>query len=207
MEIKKEISDAFYQNDVAIVAAIIILGVSLILGFYLEPFVHSLLNPVVNELEQQVQSGAIQITFHDIFLNNIRIVFTMYIFGIFACFSSIILAFNGFFTSYYIATVPDFLYSVLLVVPHGIFEFASCILACAASFVLFNFIYKFIKELMTHRYCSAKYTVMYALDESYDKLKQSLILLAVAVVLMIIAGIVEVYCTVPIANYIFQFIA
>ena len=207
MSIKKEISDAFYQNDLAIVASILILGISLILGFYFEPFAHSFLDPVVNELEHQIQSGVLQLTFHDIFLNNIRIIFLMYILGIFCCISSVILAFNGFFTSYFVATVPDFLYSVLLIVPHGIFEFASCILGCAAGFVLFNFIYKFIKELMTHEYCSAKYTVMYAFGESYDKLKQSLILLAVAVVLMIIAGIVEVYLTVPIANYIFQLIA
>ena len=37
---------------------------------------------------------------------------------------------------------------------------------------------------------------------NYDKLKQSLVLLGVAVILMAIAGVIEVYLTVPIANFI-----
>lgn len=43
------------------------------------------------------------------------------------------------------------------------------------------------------------------MDKNYDKLKQSLILLGVAVVLMAVAGIIEVYVTVPFANFIFSF--
>jgi uncharacterized membrane protein SpoIIM required for sporulation len=38
--------------------------------------------------------------------------------------------------------------------------------------------------------------------ENFDKLKQAIILLMVATVLMIIAGVIEVYLTLPIAEFI-----
>ena len=44
--------------------------------------------------------------------------------------------------------------------------------------------------------------LVYSLEKNYDKLKQSLVLLGVAVILMAIAGVIEVYLTVPIANFI-----
>ena len=44
--------------------------------------------------------------------------------------------------------------------------------------------------------------LVYSIEKNYDKLKQSLVLLGVAVILMAIAGVIEVYLTVPIANFI-----
>ena len=201
-DIKNEIKEAFSENKTAIFAAIAILFISLILGYILEPSLHSFLDPVVDDLTQKVKSGVIKVTFSDIFLNNIRIVFAMFILGLLFCFSAVILSFNGFFVGYYVATTDNMLKVLLYIIPHGIFEFSSCILACASGFVLFHFMSKFLMTLMKQENNSISDKINNSFDESFDKLKQALILLAVASVLMAIAGFVEAYLTIPLADYL-----
>lgn len=197
-----EVKRAFSQNKMAIVAAVAILFISLILGYIFEPYLHTYLNPVVDDLTQKVQSGVIKLTFADIFSNNLKIIFQMFIYGIAFCFSAIILAFNGFFVGYYVASSNDLAYTLLLIIPHGIFEFSSCILACASGFVMFNFIIKFLKSLWNLEEDSAVEILRRSFDLSHDKLKQAIIIFISAVVLMAIAGFVEVYLTIPIADFL-----
>ena len=197
-----DIKRSFTENKVAILVSIAILVISLILGYCLEGYLYSYLNPVVEELTQKVQSGVLKITFQDIFLNNLRVICAMFIFGIVFCFSAVMLAFNGFFIGYYVASVHDFFTVLMYIIPHGIFELPSCILACAASFVLFNFIYKFIKALLSDENDSISDKLRHSYDESYDKLKQAIILFVISVILMAIAGIIEAYFTLPIAQFI-----
>lgn len=199
-----EIKRAFVENKLAILVSIFILVISLILGYCLEGYLYSYLNPIVEDLTQKVQSGVIKVTFQDIFFNNLRVICGMFICGILFCFSALILAFNGFFVGYYVAGADDLFAVLMYIIPHGIFEFSSCILACAAGFVLFNFIYKFIRALMdSDDSISGQLRISY--DESYDKLKQAIILFIVSVVLMVVAGIIEAYLTVPIAHFILSF--
>ena len=202
MDFKKEIKLAFIENKLAIAVSVAILLISLILGYFLEPYLHPYLNPVVEQLSKQVKSGAIKLTFQSIFSNNIKIVFLMFIFGIFLCFSALILAFNGFFVGYFTATTENVFNTLLLLVPHGIFEFSSCILACASGFVLFNFILKFVKTLSRKENDSISVKAYESYVENFDKLKQAILLLMVSSILMVIAGLVEVYLTIPIANFI-----
>ena len=202
-----EIKLAFSENKMAIYVSIAVLFISLVLGYILEPYLFSYLNPVVEEFTQEVESGVLELTFTSIFSNNIRIVFMMFIYGIFFCFSLVILSFNGFFVGYYVATTEDLLATVLLIVPHGIFEFSSCILACASGLVLFNFIYKFLKAIWAQESQSFKVILTNSFNESSAKLKQALILFIIASVLMAIAGVVEAYLTVPIAEWILSFIS
>lgn len=197
-----EIKLAFSENKLAIYLSIAILFISLILGYILEPYLVSYLNPVVDDLTQKVQTGVIRLTFADIFFNNIRIVFQMFLYGIAFCFSVIVLAFNGFFVGYYVAISDNALYTILLIVPHGIFEFSSCILACASGLVLFNFIYKFLKATWRNDKGSFKEILLDSFNASSKKLKQAIILLIIASVLMAIAGVFEVYFTIPIAKFI-----
>lgn len=202
-----EIKLAFSENKMAIYVSIAVLFISLVLGYILEPYLFSYLNPVVEEFTQEVESGVLELTFTSIFSNNIRIVFMMFIYGIFFCFSLVILSFNGFFVGYYVATTEDLLATVLLIVPHGIFEFSSCILACASGLVLFNFIYKFLKAIWAQESQSFKVILTNSFNESSAKLKQALILFIIASVLMAIAGVVEAYLTVPIAEWILSFLS
>ena len=203
LDFKKEIRLAFSENKRPIAIAGAILIVSLILGYCLEPYLHAYLNPVVENLSRQVESGSIKLTFHSIFSNNIRIVFLMFIFGLLCCFSALILSFNGFFVGYFVAVNNDNLFKTLLMlIPHGIFEFSSCIIACASGFVLFKFLYRFLKSFAKMEDGSISSQLYASYVENFDKLKHAIILLMIATVLMIAAGIVEVYLTIPIANFI-----
>ncbi|MEE0901087.1 MAG: stage II sporulation protein M [Methanobrevibacter sp.] len=197
-----EVKSAFSENRLAILSSIAILFISLILGYILEPNLYAYLNPLVEDLTQKVQTGVIKLTFADIFLNNIKIVFQMFIYGMAFCFSALILAFNGFFVGYYVAAADNLLYTVLLIVPHGIFEFSSCILACSSGLVLFNFIYRFLRALWREENSSVKLSLSNSFNASSDKLKQAVILLIIASILMAIAGFIEVYLTLPIAKSI-----
>ena len=189
-----EVKSAFRENKLAIYVAIAILFVSLVLGYFLEPYLYSYFNPVVDDLTQKVQQGTIKLTFQSIFLNNIRIVLAMFIFGVTCFFSGVMLGFNGFFAGYYVATTDDLLVTALLIIPHGIFEFSSCILACASGFVLFNFLFKFLKTLHGQDDGPVKELLSNSFDESADKLKQAIILLVIASILM--------YCRIYIKFYI-----
>ena len=202
-----QIKLAFSENKFAICFSVAILIISLILGYILKPYLFSYFNPVVEDLTQKVQSGVIKPTFGDIFFNNIGIVFRMFIYGIIFCFSVFMLAFNGFFLGYYVATAGDLLVTVLLIIPHGIFEFSSCILACASGLVLFNFICKFLKSIWHQESKSAKEILVNSFNESSTKLKQAVILLIVSSILMLVAGFVEAYLTVPIAKSILSLIS
>lgn len=204
--ILEDVKSAFCENKLAIYAAIAILFVSLILGYLLEPYLYSYFNPIVEELAQNVKQGTIKLTFMSIFSNNIKIVFSMFIFGVTCFFSAVILGFNGFFAGYYVATTDDLFVTTLLIVPHGIFEFSSCILACASGFVLFSFLFKFIKTLHEQDNGPVRELLSNSFDASFIKLKQALILLVIASILMAIAGFVEAYLTLPIAEFILNFI-
>ena len=192
-----EIKLAFLENKLAIYISLFILIFSLILGYLLEPYLYSYFNPAVEDLTQKVDSGVIQLTFHDIFLNNLLIILQMFIYGLLFCLSVVVLAYNGFFTGYYVAIQDDLLRVLLLLIPHGIFELTSCFLACASGLVLFNFLLRFFKS-----YLKEDLTLKTSLINNSDKLKQSAIIFLISVFLMIIAGFVEVYLTIPIANFI-----
>jgi uncharacterized membrane protein SpoIIM required for sporulation len=202
MDFKKEIKLAFTENKLAIYVSIAILVISLLLGYFLESSLHAYLDPVVEQVENQVRSGEITITFQSIFSNNIKIVFLMFILGIFCCFSALILAFNGFFIGYFTAVQDDLFLTLLMLVPHGIFELPSCVIACASGFVLFNFLLRFLKTFLKQENVSISNKLYASYVENFDKLKQAIILLMVATVLMIIAGVIEVYLTLPIAEFI-----
>ena len=201
VDITNEVKLAFAENRLAIFTSAIILFLSLILGYVLQPYLHSFLNPVVEDLTYKVQEGIIKVTFADIFKNNIRIVFQMFIYGALFCFSAVILSFNGLFVGYYVACQENLLNSLLLIIPHGIFEFSSIVFACSSGFVLFNFIFRFFKTIMGGNDFGFLDKIKYSFDINYIKLKQAVILLIIASVLMLIAGFVEAYLTIEFARF------
>ena len=200
--IKREVKLAFTENKIAIVASILIFFVSLILGYVFEPNLYTYLNPIVEDLTHKVETGVVQLTFNDIFFNNIIIVLQMFIYGLVFCLSFLILAFNGFFVGYFVATSANLLPTLLLIVPHGIFEFSSCILGCASGFVLFNFVYSLLKTSPKHREMKFMDRLLFSYDKHFNKLLQALILLGISSILMFIAAIFEVYFTLPIAEFL-----
>ncbi len=202
-----EVKSAFTENKVAILSAVAILFVSMVLGYLFEPYLYDFLNPVTEDLTHRVQTGVVTLTFQSIFLNNIQIVLTMFIYGILFCLSAAVLAFNGLFVGYYVATTDDLFQTLLLIIPHGIFEFSSCILACASGFVLFNFLYRFLKTINKQDDGSVRKILSVSFAEGFDKLKQAIILLVIASILMAIAGFVEAYLTLPIVEFLYSILS
>ncbi len=197
MNIRNEIRNAFVDNKYLLLTSTILFIVSLLAGFLLEPYLYSLFNPVVNQLQDELARGVISVTFQSIFLNNIFIVLRMFIFGIIFCFSVVLLIYNGFFLGYFLASYGDLVRNLVFMIPHGIFELPSIIIATTSGLVLFKFIFKFIRDIYKN-----KIKFLDSLDKNYPLLKQSLIILAIGCILMFVAGIVESYFTVPIANWI-----
>lgn len=194
-----EVKLAFLENKSAIYISLFILIFSLILGYLLEPYLYSYFNPVVDDLSQKVETGVVKLTFQDIFLNNILIIFQMFIYGLLFCLSIFLLAYNGFFIGYYVAIQNNLFRVLAMLIPHGIFELTSCLLACSSGLVLFNFLFKFFKT-----YLKEDMTLKKSFSINRYKLKQAIIIFIISVVLMIIAGFVEVYLTIPIAHFILQ---
>lgn len=204
--IKKEIKSAFSENRNIIIASAAIFFIALILGYLFQPALYSYFNPLVEDLSDKVRSGVIKLTFQDIFLNNIMIVLRMFILGVFFFISPLILAFNGFFAGYFISSAPNLTYAVLII-PHAIFEFPSCILGCASGLVLFKFVYNLIKTFKREKGMKFSGRIVNAYSENFNILLQAFILLIVSSVLMIVAGIVEVYITVPVGMQIMSILS
>ncbi|MEE1157745.1 MAG: stage II sporulation protein M [Methanobrevibacter sp.] len=194
-----EVKLAFLENKSAIYISLFILIFSLILGYLLEPYLYSYFNPVVDDLSQKVETGVVKLTFQDIFLNNILIIFQMFIYGLLFCLSIFLLAYNGFFIGYYVAIQNNLFRVLAMLIPHGIFELTSCLLACSSGLVLFNFLFKFFKT-----YLKEDMTLKKSFSINRYKLKQAIIIFIISVVLMIIAGFVEVYLTIPIAHFLLR---
>ena len=205
--IKNEVKSAFTENKNIIIASTVIFFGSIILGYVFEPNLYSYLNPVVEDFSNKVQSGIIKITFQDIFFNNIMVVLRMFIYGLFFCISALVLAFNGFFVGYYIATVPNIIFALILIIPHGIFEFPACILGCASGFVLFKFAYRLIKTFINEKDMGFVNRITYAYSENFKILLHALIILLVSSILMVIAGLVEAYVTLPLGMFIMSMLS
>ena len=67
--LKNEIILAFKRNKIAIISATLILLISLILGYFLEHYLQFYLNPVVEDLNNKVETGVLKLTFQNIFSN------------------------------------------------------------------------------------------------------------------------------------------
>ena len=123
----------------------------------------------------------------------------MFIYGLLFCLSIFLLAYNGFFIGYYVAIQNNLFRVLAMLIPHGIFELTSCLLACSSGLVLFNFLFKFFKT-----YLKEDMTLKKSFSINRYKLKQAIIIFIISVVLMIIAGFVEVYLTIPIAHFLLR---
>lgn len=206
MIIKEDIKNAFINNKNLILISAIIFLVTLLLGYFQEHLLYSYLNPAVETLKEGVQNGVIEVTFKTIFLNNIFIVFRLFIYGVLLCFSNILLAYNGLFLGFFIAQAGNLIATVLLILPHGIFEIPSIIIANASGMTLFKYFYK----VASYKADEGELIVDNSLFNRFYKnshiLKDALILLVFAAILIAIAGFIEVYITQDLAFFIMNLI-
>ena len=81
-DIKNEIKSAFADNKFLILFSAAAFIISLILGYVYQASLHETFAPVVQEISNNLEQGVITFSFRDIFINNIVIVFEVFILGI-----------------------------------------------------------------------------------------------------------------------------
>ncbi|MDO5849137.1 MAG: stage II sporulation protein M [Methanobrevibacter sp.] len=212
MNIKHDVREAFADNRYIILISALIFLITLFAGYFFHSLLSSYLSPAVQQLSEGVKNGSIQITFQTIFLNNLLIILRLFVFGIIFCFSCVVLAYNGLFLGYFIANAGNLVPTILLIVPHGIFELPSIVIANASGLILL----KYLIRVFTLKNCQSEKEEFVVNDSIINKLcnslinnskylKHSLILLAISIVLMAIAGVIEVYVTRNLAFFLINF--
>lgn len=101
------------------------------------------------------------------------------------------LIYNGSFIGYSGAQFPlgDF---IIATIPHGVFEIIGIIIAGAAGFRLANVIINILKGVLKLQSdFSITNQFKFLLEANYDDFKDTLVLMGIAIVLILIAAIIE----------------
>jgi uncharacterized membrane protein SpoIIM required for sporulation len=219
--VKNEVKESLIENKYILLLSTILFMFPLILGYFLGHNLQILLEPVLTEFKKKVSSGEVKLTFDSIFLNNFKAVLIEYVGGIFFGFLTFfILVFNGLFIGYFGSKLNLKLFLVGII-PHGIFEIPALIIGATAGFVFTSFLVNVIKDTISKNSYKSdlnqslvdnypdennfnKTTRLqkfkFALDKNHKKIKQSLILLSISIVLLIIAAFIETHITAIIIN-------
>lgn len=121
-------------------------------------------------------------------------------FGIFAVVSLIYNGVNiGMLGQLFSQMIPNGgLRYIVYLIPHGIFELTATILESAAGIMLFMFIWRFARALIS----SETHGVSEAFEKSKKILIQSLIIMIFTTILLLIAAPIEAYISVPFSELI-----
>ena len=87
---------------------------------------------------------------------------------------------------------------LVYLIPHGIFELTATVLQSVAGILLFLFIWRFVRAMIS----SETHGVSEAFDKSKKVLVQSLIIMIFATILLLIAAPIEAYFSVPFSELI-----
>lgn len=173
------------------------------IGYALSGLLEWIMGGVLDTMKREVSQGELQLTTFSIFLNNFKVALLIYggglIFGIITAF---FLFYNGVFIGYAAAQFPlvDF---IVYTIPHGIFEVLGIIIAGAAGFKLAGVVVDIIKGLrQIQPEMSRTNQFSYLLNVYYDDFRESLVLLAIAIILLLLASFIEANFTLTWASYV-----
>jgi stage II sporulation protein M len=194
----------YKRNKRVLIASLIIFFASVLIGG-VGPYLSSSFNQYMTNLMTNYISlieHALKLPATYIFINNSRFAFfDMYIYGIlFGITSAIELAYTGLVVGFAFVKYP---FTPFYLLPHGIFELSSFIIAAAAGFKLsittLNIIWG---GLHIKRDNSIGEQVNKILSANYLKFRDSLTLFIIAIILLVIAAIIEANISLAIGNYI-----
>lgn len=219
--LKLNIKDAFKENSRLLLLSVILFFIPLIISTLYPSIVAPIGQYFINELKKQIIAGTVTLSYDSIFINNSTVGLRFYIFGIFfGVLDALMLIINSVIIGYLLGT-QSFFVVLLYIIPHGIFEIPAMLIAATSGFILFKFLYNFIKNIYRPDwdFINNKYnrTMGFSFNESdslsfKSKIKisfsktnpifiQSLIFLIISVILFMIAAYIEVYLTGDIAQY------
>lgn len=193
----------YRRNERFLIISTVIFFASMFIGYALSGLLAWIMGGVLDSMKRQVSQGELQLTTFSIFLNNLKVALFIYggglIFGIITAF---FLFYNGVFIGYAASQYPLTNF-IIYTIPHGIFEIVGIIVAGAAGFKLAGVIVDIIKGLRhIQPEMSRSNQFNYLLNVYYDDFKESLVLLAIAVILLLIGAFIEANFTLTWANYV-----
>ncbi len=193
----------YNRNKTVLILSVVIFFGFLFLGLLVGYFSSDLIGNLLKTLVKTLHESNIEITALSLFLHNLQAALIAYFGGIIGIIPFGALSANGFiygaFLGYLIhgniVTSSGVLtpgYFIIYTLPHGIFEIPGFIIAGAAGFRLTTMVLGIIKSVMRKT----------PISNHYWKFKDSLALLAIAIVLIFIAAIIESNITISVGNYI-----
>jgi stage II sporulation protein M len=194
----------YRRNENFILLSAVIFFASMFIGYIFSGALEQILGGVLKGLEKKVTEGELEINTISLFLNNIKVAIFIYV-GM-GVFTAIFLISNGAFIGYAASQYPlgDFL---ILTIPHGIFEIAGIIVAGAAGFRLASSVIHILTDIIQIKSdISIRNQLNYILELNSDELKESLVLFAIAVGLILLAAFIEANLTLVWAKYIRSFL-
>lgn len=193
----------YKRNKIVLIIAAAIFFVFIFIGILTGYSSSDFTGNLLNEYVKAVGRMHIDKTTLSFFIHNLRAALVTFAGGIIGIIPVLTISSNGFlygaFLGYLIhgSIVSSFgaftpLDFIIYTIPHGIFEIPGFIISGAAGFRLTTLIMGVLLSIIRKT----------PLSEHYWKLKDSIALLAVAIVLIFIAAIIEANITLSLGNYI-----
>ncbi|MDP3036068.1 MAG: stage II sporulation protein M [Methanobacteriaceae archaeon] len=162
-----------------------------------------LMVPLQQQFKKSIMEGQIKIETFSLFFSNLEVLLKLFAGGIaLGSITAIFIFINGAFIGYFATQAPlaDF---ILLTIPHGIFEIISFIIAGGAGFRLANFVYTFLRDLIEETWYGSFWGKLeHVYNNQKDQLTESIILLGIAILLLLIAAVIEANFTIAWYQYI-----
>ena len=197
------IGGLYRRNEQFLIISAVIFFASMFIGYALSGLLEWIMSGVLDNMKQQVRQGELQLTTFSIFFNNLKV--ALYLYGgglIFGIITFLFLFYNGVFIGYAAAQYPLYNF-VVYTIPHGIFEIVGIIVAGAAGFKLAGLVVNILKGVIKIQpEMSRANQFTYLLNVYYDDFKESLVILAIALILLLIGAFIEANFTLTWANYI-----
>ena len=185
-------SGLYNRNEIFFMLSAMMLIASLFIGYAFAGMLEPILGKMLGDFKRSIVQGDLQLTTFSLFFNNIKIALLIYGGGlIFGLITAYYLIYNGIFIGYTAAQfqLGDF---IIYTLPHGVFELLGIILAGAAGFKLANIEINILKGVLKLQSdFSMSNQLKYLLEANWDDLKDTLVILGVAIVLILIAAIIE----------------
>ena len=202
---RKDIQSGFlrglYQrNETFLVLSAVIFLASIAIGYAHPGILDSFLGSQYQNFQNSIAQGVIQVNTLSIFINNFSTALIMYLgLGVLTSWN---LFLNGAFIGF-VGSKTNFASFLIFTLPHGIFEVIGIIISGAAGFRLASTIVHFLDGITKiDPNISIRNQLRYLVEANSDEFKDSLKLFAIAVVLILIAAVIEANFTMSWGQYI-----
>jgi stage II sporulation protein M len=196
------ISGLYNRNETFFMLSAMMFIASIFIGYAFAGMLEPILGKMLGDFKRRLVQGELQLTTFSLFFNNIKIALMIYGGGLsLGVFTAFYLISNGVFIGYTAAQfqLGDF---IIYTLPHGVFELLGIIIAGAAGFKLASIVLNIIKGVLKLQSdFSMSNQLKYLLEANWDDFKDTLVMMALAVVLIMIGAIIEANFTLSWASY------